>query len=338
MTSIGDTLRRERLRRGWDLGKVATETKIGLHLLEAIEADEFERLPGGVFAKSFVRQYARLLGLDEEELGAELKQQFTEPAEPIPVTEPEHSAVNLPRLAALEDFRDRVRSDSSISALVWVVIAIFACAGVYTLWQTRRAASATSKVETAAAASPAPVSPSPAPPPSPMAQPASLSKTPSPAAAEPPKSDFRAAEISDSGTIKAPAVPAPPPEPQKNDTPVSAAPQTAGPAAVRVAFNATQPVWVSIKSDGNRTFTGTLEPNQVKQLEASRKITVLIGNAGGLKITLNGKPVRSLGDDGEIRLLVLTPQGAHVVPRTPPTPPPTSDGSTAPAAAADVRP
>ena len=68
MTSIGDTLRRERLRRGLDLDKVAAETKIGRHQLEAIEANQFDRLPGGVFARSFIRQYARLLELDDEEI------------------------------------------------------------------------------------------------------------------------------------------------------------------------------------------------------------------------------------------------------------------------------
>ena len=81
MTSIGDTLRRERLRRGLDLDKVAAETKIGRHQLEAIEANQFDRLPGGVFARSFIRQYARLLELDDEEIIAELKQQFDEPAD-----------------------------------------------------------------------------------------------------------------------------------------------------------------------------------------------------------------------------------------------------------------
>ena len=96
MTSIGDTLRRERLRRGLDLDKVAAETKIGRHQLEAIEANQFDRLPGGVFARSFIRQYARILELDDEEIIAELKQQFDEPADTAPVPEPQSSAARLP--------------------------------------------------------------------------------------------------------------------------------------------------------------------------------------------------------------------------------------------------
>jgi cytoskeleton protein RodZ len=100
---------------------------------------------------------------------------------------------------------------------------------------------------------------------------------------------------------------------------------------MRVAFTATEPVWVSIRSDGARAYTGVLEGQQSKQFDASRKMTVLVGNAGGLQISLNGKPVGPVGSRGEIQLLQLTPEGVHVVPRTPPTPPPTSGEPTAPA-------
>ena len=95
MTSIGETLRRERVRQGFDVASIATRTKIGLHLIEAIEADQFDRLPGGVFARSFVRQYARLLGLDEEELVRQFNQQFEEPVAVVPLPESKHSPLHL---------------------------------------------------------------------------------------------------------------------------------------------------------------------------------------------------------------------------------------------------
>ena len=103
MTSIGDTLRRERLRRGLKLEQVASQTKIGLHLLEAMEADQFDRLPGGVFTRSFLRQYAHTLGLDEEEIIASLKKQFEEPTEPLPVPPPKQRFPNLPQMPRFED-------------------------------------------------------------------------------------------------------------------------------------------------------------------------------------------------------------------------------------------
>ena len=73
MTSIGETLRRERQKRNLQLDQVSRELKISTRFLEAIEEEQFDRLPGGVFAKSFVRQYARMLDLDEEEAAAEVQ-------------------------------------------------------------------------------------------------------------------------------------------------------------------------------------------------------------------------------------------------------------------------
>src|SRR6266700_1640243 len=74
MTSIGERLRRERLQNKLSLEKISLETKIGVRLLEAIEAEQFEKLPGGVFRRSFVLQYARALGIDPDALSGELQQ------------------------------------------------------------------------------------------------------------------------------------------------------------------------------------------------------------------------------------------------------------------------
>lgn len=298
MTSIGETLRRERLRRGWNLDQVAAETKISLHLLEAIEADQFDRLPGGVFARNFVRQYARLLRIDEEEILAAFRHQFEEHAEAVP-PEPAPHPSGVPPLAAL---RDRLGPGTSLSAFVGLVLVILACAGVYSLWQRARR---------------------PAPSPEPVA--AVVSKPRPPVAAQPaevPKPEFRPAEVSENGAIRVPETS--PSKPAATVPAVAAAPGES--SAVRVAFTATEPVWVSIKSDGEHKYSGTLDGQQTREFDAARKMTVLVGNAGGLDLSLNGKPVGPIGPKGEIRLLVLTPDGAHVVPRTPRT----SEDSTAP--------
>src|SRR2546425_11722106 len=79
MTSVGETLRRERLRRHMELAQISDELKISTRMLEAIEEEKFERLPGGIITKSFVRQYARVLGLDEEEIAAEVQRLMESP-------------------------------------------------------------------------------------------------------------------------------------------------------------------------------------------------------------------------------------------------------------------
>src|SRR5947199_3191680 len=93
MTSIGERLRRQRLQNRMSIEKIALDTKIGARLLEAIEAEQFEKLPGGVFRRSFVLQYARALGIDPEEIAAELKQlsQFDDiQVIPVPAATPVH--------------------------------------------------------------------------------------------------------------------------------------------------------------------------------------------------------------------------------------------------------
>jgi cytoskeleton protein RodZ len=91
-------LRTERLRRGITLEQVADETKICPYHLKAMQADTFDKLLGGIFyARSFLRQYAHTLGLDEQELIASLNQQY-ESANPLLEPPREHRPWHLPRL------------------------------------------------------------------------------------------------------------------------------------------------------------------------------------------------------------------------------------------------
>jgi cytoskeleton protein RodZ len=71
MASFGENLRRERELRGVSLREIADETKISIRFLQALEQDRFDALPGGLFRRTFVRQYARHVGLDPERLVAE---------------------------------------------------------------------------------------------------------------------------------------------------------------------------------------------------------------------------------------------------------------------------
>ena len=68
MSGFGERLRRQREMRGVSLEEISKSTKIGTRSLKAIEDEDFEKLPGGIFNKGFVRAYARFLGLDEEQI------------------------------------------------------------------------------------------------------------------------------------------------------------------------------------------------------------------------------------------------------------------------------
>src|SRR3954451_15190129 len=107
MTTAGETLRRERLKRNLDLDQISQQLKISRRLLDAIEADQYERLPGGVFARAFVRQYASLLGLDAEELAAQVQHAVEPPAAPLAEkSKPLGAAIAMPRVEAWKTVGD----------------------------------------------------------------------------------------------------------------------------------------------------------------------------------------------------------------------------------------
>jgi len=66
-TTIGEQLRLAREARGIGLREICDETRISVQYLEAIEANDYKRLPGGVFNRSFIKAYAKCIGYDERE-------------------------------------------------------------------------------------------------------------------------------------------------------------------------------------------------------------------------------------------------------------------------------
>jgi cytoskeletal protein RodZ len=64
---FGDKFRKAREKKGISLDDVSSVTKISSRMLKAIEEEQFDQLPGGVFNKGFIRAYARHVGLNDEE-------------------------------------------------------------------------------------------------------------------------------------------------------------------------------------------------------------------------------------------------------------------------------
>jgi len=63
--SIGEKLRLAREARGIALREISEQTRISIRYLEAIEGEDYKRLPGGIFNRSFIRAYAKFVGVDE---------------------------------------------------------------------------------------------------------------------------------------------------------------------------------------------------------------------------------------------------------------------------------
>jgi cytoskeleton protein RodZ len=90
MSSFGENLRRERELRGVSLREISDDTKIAMRFLEALEDDRVDVLPGGLFPRSFVKQYASFVGLDPDRAVADFLafhgQQLEPEGSPAPPT------------------------------------------------------------------------------------------------------------------------------------------------------------------------------------------------------------------------------------------------------------
>jgi cytoskeletal protein RodZ len=134
MTSVGETLRRERQAQGREMTEIAEDLCITQRYLRAIEEDDLKSLPGTFFYKSFVKQYASLLGLDETKLQAGVDA-LTATEEPLPLP-----GANLkPPLREVDplvaDANRRYFSDRRVALPVAAfVVVLLGCSGFYTWW------------------------------------------------------------------------------------------------------------------------------------------------------------------------------------------------------------
>ena len=80
MPTLGEELKRRREERQITLNEISEATRIGIRFLKAIDADNYAVLPGGIFTRSFIRAYAKEIGMDEEEAITLYNQQTTPPA------------------------------------------------------------------------------------------------------------------------------------------------------------------------------------------------------------------------------------------------------------------
>src|SRR5262245_737288 len=75
---FGWQLKEARERKGVSLRDIAERTKISVRTLEALEAEDVSRLPGGIFGRAFVRSYAAEVGLDPEPVVEDFVRWFSE--------------------------------------------------------------------------------------------------------------------------------------------------------------------------------------------------------------------------------------------------------------------
>src|SRR5262245_15374908 len=275
---FGGMLRAARERRGVSLRQIANATKISVAVLEALERNDISRLPSGIFGRAFVRSYAIEVGLDPEETIQDFIAQF--PGDSVTAGHPasaqveDHEAHESDRRMATTFVRL-----IAISIPVAVAVVYFGLSGRPDL-NTEAAPAAA--VETAQPAPPPPAAP-PAPPVSPaVGSPGTAPVTPT---------------TGSSGTS--------PTEPAS----VAPTPPAPAPAAeiVTVGLTVTRPCFVSATIDGKRTINRLLEPGEKHSVEVRKELLLAVGDAAGIRMTLNGVDAKPLGKAGDPATVRLTP-------------------------------
>lgn len=101
-TSLGEKLKQAREAKGLQLRDVADQTRITVNYLEAIEADYYKPLPGGIFNKGFIRSFAKAVGVDEKEALADYSNLMMEQGE----TAEEETPLNQKRMEYVSNERE----------------------------------------------------------------------------------------------------------------------------------------------------------------------------------------------------------------------------------------
>jgi cytoskeletal protein RodZ len=128
MEQFGARLKAAREDSGVSLRQLSAATKISVAALEALEKDDFSRLPGGIFGRAFVRAYAIEVGLDPDRTVHEFVAELTRV---------ERDAVTVAQRVGVTP-EDRAFAERQRLALIWLrfaaVIALGCAVGVLVWW------------------------------------------------------------------------------------------------------------------------------------------------------------------------------------------------------------
>lgn len=281
--AFGERLRREREMRGISLDEIVASTKIGTRLLRALENEQFDLLPGGIFNKSYVRAYAKCVGIDEDEAVAAYMEAANEAPPDARVIAHQHASIHSDRLPE--------RTGFPIVPVLILLVVIAGAVGGWKAYQERQR----DRVPHAAGANSADVNA----PSSSAAAPSSLPTTKQQAELSSPPSTV---------PVK------PPTQAPLSSTALAAAAgatstNTAAGAPFEVIIRPKDRAWVSVKSDGKFVVRGIIKPPDVKTIHATSEVVFWTGNAGAVEVSFNGKSVPLPGDANQEGVLVFDSRG-----------------------------
>lgn len=280
---VGDKLRAEREKQNLTVKDIEKGTSIRALYIECIEKGDYEQLPGEVYTKGFIRNYANYLKLNATELVREF------------VTERHPEKAAAAPAASQKEQASKVRETAAAAA------------------QPAAAEEKKASAETKAAPSPA-AAPRKAPqrPAAPARQEHKARKAaPAQRPFSAPSSGSNrgkfiilavvlvvvvgvAAYLLGSSSSETPA-----PAPQQAQQQQAAEPQKTY-DGVEVTGKFSDDCWIEVKADGKVVYEGTLKKGDSMDWKGQENVTVRAGNAGAVEFTVNGKELGKAGKEGQV--------------------------------------
>jgi cytoskeleton protein RodZ len=260
--TLGQDLKLARLERNVTLKQVSLGTHISLRHLENLEEGAYKELPGGMYNRAFLRSYCVFLDLDPDTYLNRYEIETAAHSEKVVKTKPYSQQMPSPPIKIPP-------------LLIWSVMLLASIAGLYfsrgwisSVFSPYFSQPPVTRIPSAAQ-SPATTQPKEAPTGQPDS--AATGGQVQPGQAQP--------------------VAAAAPEPVPDEPP---------PGTIRLKFEVTQECWMSLTSDGTRIYYGILKPGETPYFDAKTGFFMVLGNAGGVKFRINGKPAKQLGALGAV--------------------------------------
>jgi cytoskeleton protein RodZ len=296
MESVGEFFRQVRETKGLTIDEVASKTRIRSDFVKALEDGNFAKLPDQVFARGFVRSYARSLGLDEEDA----IHRFAQSAGAYYEKQDERERL---RVRQVEEERKRQANRKAVAVAIGIAVLtlIFLLSreqssvlrrGTQDHTPSKRTTQTAKELSEGAARQETDSSPVTAKP----------QEVPTPSK---PASDVRRPEVT------APSAAASKPEPETasppsagTDGPLGGISLDGGASAsdgqLVLDLEATELSWVVVQIDNGSPQEALLRPGEKAHWKGQDQFILTLGNAGGVKADLNGKPQKPFGPSGKV--------------------------------------
>lgn len=293
---MGGFLQQARQKKRLSLEEVASQTRIQQKYLEALESEDFGNLPGKVFAKGFVRSYAKAIGLDEEEAlqrFLDISKNFYEQNQ----LEQQHHHTTV-------QAEHRGKFNRNLVLVLFVVLGI----GLFYFLPSQQQSSETEDTPDLPSPQdrledqPSSTTGLPTPSPVPLKVDPSLATpspdtVPEPSPALSPETD---APLILQTIPEEPPIQTSPLSPARNPAPDESSQGSPQPGSYLLEIEATQLTWVVVRSDNQPSNEALLQPGQRITWKASKQFLLTLGNAAGVVIRLNGETQGPFGKPGQV--------------------------------------